>query len=156
MAVIKLETIIHADVEVCFDLSRSIDLHRVSTAGTNEKAIAGCTSGLIDLNETVTWEATHFGIRQQLTSIISIYERPFHFRDEQVKGAFKYIIHDHLFEMQNGVVLMKDIFSYAAPFGWMGTIAEKVLLNSYLKKFLITRNNIIKEYAESNKWKTIV
>jgi len=153
MAVITLETIIHADIEVCFDLSRSIDLHCVSTAGTNEKAIAGCTSGLINLNETVTWEATHFGLRQQLTSVISAYERPFYFRDEQVKGAFKYIIHDHLFEMQNGAVLMKDIFSYAAPFGWIGTIAEKTLLTPHLKKFLIERNNIIKEYAEGNRWK---
>ncbi|MFX8875810.1 hypothetical protein ABTM97_19785, partial [Acinetobacter baumannii] len=80
------------DIEKCFDLARSIDLHQISTAETNEKAIAGKTNGLINLNETVTWEATHFGIRQKLTSKITKFDRPYHFRDEQVKGAFKCFI----------------------------------------------------------------
>ena len=38
---------IKASIEIVFDLSRSIDLHILSTEQTNEKAIAGKTSGLI-------------------------------------------------------------------------------------------------------------
>ena len=57
MPTIKLETIIKSTIETCFDLSRSIDLHRISTANTNEKAIDGITKGLINLNEFVTWRA---------------------------------------------------------------------------------------------------
>lgn len=48
MPTIQLETIIDADIKICFDLSRSIDLHQISTAKTNEKAIAGVTAGLIN------------------------------------------------------------------------------------------------------------
>jgi len=41
MPAIYLETQIKSTVEVCFDLSRNIDFHQISTAETNEKAIAG-------------------------------------------------------------------------------------------------------------------
>jgi len=63
MPTIKLETKIKSGINICFDLSRSIDLHQISTVKTNEKAIDGRTKGLIDLNEFVTWRATHFGIK---------------------------------------------------------------------------------------------
>ena len=83
MPKIELITSIRSTPEICFDLSRSIDLHQISTAKTNEKAIAGIITGLINLGETVTWEATHFGITQKLTSKITAFKRPFHFRDDR-------------------------------------------------------------------------
>ena len=61
MPEIKLQTYINADIQVVFDLARSIDLHTISTAHPHEKAIAGKTSGLISLGEEVTWKARHFG-----------------------------------------------------------------------------------------------
>ena len=53
MPKIKLKTIIHADIEICFDLARSIDLHSISTAKTDEKAVDGKMKGLIELNEFI-------------------------------------------------------------------------------------------------------
>lgn len=156
MPIIELETYIDADIEICFDLSRSIKLHSISTAETSEKAIDGKIDGLIELNETVTWQGTHFGVRQKLTSKITAFERPFHFRDEQQKGIFKFIKHDHHFEENNGRILMKDIFVYEAPFGFLGKIVEKIILTNYLKKFLTKRNQIIKEYAESDLHKSLL
>ena len=64
---IHLETEIKADKEIVFDLSRSIDLHKISTEHTNETAVDGKTSGLIGANEWVTCKAKHFGIYQKLT-----------------------------------------------------------------------------------------
>ncbi len=77
MPKIQLETDIQSTLEICFDLARSIDLHKISTRHTKEEAIAGRTVGLIVLGEFVTWQATHFGIRQQLTSKITAMERPY-------------------------------------------------------------------------------
>jgi|SRR3954465_12342153 len=156
MPTIELKTEIKSDIETCFDLARSIDFHKISTAHTNEKAIAGRTSGLINLNESVTWQATHFGIRQKLTSKITSFERPFHFRDEQLKGAFKFIMHDHYFEEQNGKTIMKDVFSFQSPLGMFGQLFDKLVLTEYLKKILVERNSLIKEYAETTKWKLIL
>ena len=98
MPTIAVTTEIAAPVETVFDLSLSIDLHVESTSLTNETAVAGRTTGLIELGETVTWEATHFFVRQQLTVCIKQYDRPRHFRDTMVDGIFSRFDHDHHFE----------------------------------------------------------
>jgi ligand-binding SRPBCC domain-containing protein len=156
MPTITLKTEIKAKIEICFDLSCSIDLHTISTSKTNEKAIDGRTSGLISLNDFITWEAIHFGIKQQLTSKITQFEKPFHFRDEQLKGAFKSMVHDHYFEEKDGITTMTDHFEFSSPYGVIGKAFNFLVLEKYLPNFLITRNKVIKEYAESEKWKLIL
>ena len=156
MPTIELKIEIQGDIETCLDLARSIDFHKISTAKTNEKAISGRTSGLINLDECVTWQATHFGIRQKLTSKITAFKKPFYFRDEQLTGIFKFIVHDHYFEQQSGKIIMKDVFSFQSPFGIFGKIFDKLVLTKYLTKFLEERNELIKEYAETTKWKSVL
>lgn len=156
MPKIELITEINSTLEICFDLSRSIDLHKISTAQTKEEAIAGVTAGLINLNETVTWQATHFGIKQKLTSKITAFDRPNYFIDEQVNGIFKSIIHEHRFEQASGKVIMKDIFEFQSPLGILGKIFNHLVLTTYMTKFLLDRNQIIKEFAETDQWKTIL
>ena len=63
MPIVKLVTDIRAPIERVFDLSLSIDMHKASMAGSGETAVAGVTSGLIGLGESVTWRARHFGVR---------------------------------------------------------------------------------------------
>lgn len=156
MPTIELTTEINATIDICFDLSRSIDLHTISTAHTNEQAIDGKTNGLINLHETVTWQATHFGIRQQLTSKITAFERPYYFTDEQVTGIFKSLIHQHSFEKVGNKVVMKDVFEFHSPFGMIGKLFNHLVLANYLKKLLLKRNQIIKEFAETEKWKNVL
>lgn len=156
MPVIELTTAINAPIERCFDLARSIDLHKLSTEGTNEEAVAGVTSGLIGRNEEVTWRARHFGIVQKLSSRITKFDRPYHFRDEMIKGIFKAISHDHLFHEADGMTVMKDEFYFESP-GWIiGTLFNHLVLTNYLRELLVKRNQIVKEYAESTLWKKIL
>jgi len=149
MPLIYLETIIDAPIEQCFDLSRSIDLHVESTKHTGEKAIAGKTSGIIELHETVTWRAKHFGIRQNLTSKITAMDCPYYFVDEMVKGAFKSFRHEHKFESIDGGTKMVDLFSYQSPLGLLGKIADWLFLKKYMTELLIKRNEVIKRHAEN-------
>ena len=51
---------------------------------------------------------------------------------------------------------MKDVFNFQSPLGFMGAITDKLILTKYLQKLLTERNNIIKEFAETEKWKTIL
>jgi len=148
MPVIQIETTINAPNEICFDLSRSIDLHQQSMQHTDEKAIAGRTEGLIELGEEVTWQATHFGIKQNLTSKITAFDYPHSFRDEMVKGAFKSFTHDHLF--------MQDRFEFESPMGWLGRMFNHVILTRYMTELLRRRNQMIKEVAESGRWEEIL
>jgi ligand-binding SRPBCC domain-containing protein len=156
MPKIELVTEIKSTIDICFDLARSVDLHKISTAKTNEQAIEGKTSGLICLNEFVTWQATHFGVRQKLTSKITAFDRPNYFVDEQIKGTFKSIYHEHKFEQIADKVIMKDIFEFHSPFGLFGQLFNKLILTNYLHKLLVDRNNVIKEFAETNKWKLVL
>ncbi len=128
----------------------------ISTAKTEERTIDGKVSGLIALNDWVTWEAVHLGVKQKLTSRITAYERPLYFVDEQVKGAFKSIYHEHRFEAVADKVIMKDYFTFQSPFGIFGQLFNRLYLTKYLKQFLIERNAVIKEYAETGKWKLIL
>ena len=97
MELITLHTFINADIKTCFDLARNIDFHQESLQHSNEKAISGKTSGLIELGEFVTWEAKHFGFTHNLTSKITEFESPNYFVDEMVFGAFTSFRHEHIF-----------------------------------------------------------
>ncbi|MCZ4410015.1 SRPBCC family protein [Cryomorphaceae bacterium 1068] len=153
---IELQTEIKADIETVFDLSRSIDLHKLSTQQTNETAVAGKTSGLIGLNETVTWRAKHFGIYQHLTSKITAYDRPTYFVDEMISGAFKRFKHEHRFSATDGGTLMTDIFDYESPFGILGKLVDQLILEKYMTNLLTQRNSVVKEVAESGKRKELL
>lgn len=149
MAVINLETRIKAPARVCFDIARAVEAHTDSLAHTKEKVVAGRMSGLFELNDTVTWEANHLGIRQHLTVKITRMEPYTMFEDKMVKGAFKSFEHQHYFEQQGDYTLMKDVFSYEVP-GWIfGKIVDVLVLKRYMTKLLITRNDAIKRAAES-------
>src|SRR5690606_38489731 len=137
---IKLKTEIQAPIELVFDLSRSIDLHKISTRHTNETAIAGKVSGLIELNEFVTWKAKHFGVYQTLTSKITEFDRPRYFVDEMVKGAFKRFRHEHHFSFESQHTFMHDIFEYKARLGLIGKLADALFLKKYMIRLLEKRN----------------
>ena len=148
MPKIELLTEINAPIENVFNLARSIDMHMESTKQTGEKAIAGKTSGLIELGETVTWRAKHFGIRQTLTSKITEFDRPNYFVDEMIKGAFKSFRHEHHFSASNGKTLMKDVFVFESPLGVLGGLFNWLVLTRYMKSLLEERNRVIKDAVE--------
>lgn len=149
MTTIELSTYIKAPIQLVFDLSRDISAHEASTSNTREKAIAGVTSGKINLGETVTWRAKHFGFYLKHTSLITAFESPIYFVDEMTKGVFKSLHHKHLFKEVDGGTEMTDIFNYEVPYGIFGKLFNYLILKSYLTKFLLERNKYLKNNAES-------
>ena len=148
MPTIILDTEINGSIQKCFDAARSIDLHQSSMNRFNEKAIGGVTSGLINKGESVTWIAKHFGINITMTVAITEMESPDHFTDEMVKGPFKSMKHQHLFSHEKGKTIMKDVFRFEVPLGLLGRCFNKLFLDTYMKKLLISRNKAIKSFVE--------
>jgi ligand-binding SRPBCC domain-containing protein len=156
MPTIHLTTFIAAPADRVFDLARSIDLHRKSMAHTAEEAIAGTTTGLIGPDETVTWKAKHLMKIRILKSRITAMNRPLSFTDEMVNGDFKSLRHEHHFKsIENGTLLI-DLFYFESPYGGIGRLANDLFLTRYMKRLLETRNQAIKDYAETEKWKFIL
>lgn len=150
MTTIHLITKINAPIQYVFDLNRNIDIHKLSTAKSKETAIAGITSGLINLNETVTWQGKHFGIYQTHKSQITAMEFPSYFVDEMLEGRFTRFKHEHTFVEKNGKTVMIDSIEYQTPFGIFGKLFDKLFLKNYLTKFIKERNEFIKNLAEKN------
>ena len=124
-----------------------------STARTGERAVAGVTSGLMALGQEVTWRARHFGTWQHLTSRITAFVRPFHFRDSMVRGAFQRFDHDHFFSPRGEVTLMRDVFDFQSPFGILGRVADRLFLIAYMRRLLLARNALIKTVADTENWR---
>jgi ligand-binding SRPBCC domain-containing protein len=158
MPTIELITRIRAPRERCFDLSRSVEIHVSSTQETGERAVGGVTTGLLGPGQEVTWSARHFGVRQRLTSRITAFDRPAHFRDSMVAGAFRRFDHDHFFEARGGeeVTEMREVFDFESPLGPLGRIADALVLTRYLRGFLERRNEVIKRSAESDEWRALL
>lgn len=148
MTVITIVTQIRAAPERCFDASRDLDLHLQSMEDTGERAVAGRMSGLIEMGEQVTWEARHFGIRQRFTSAITAYDRPRHFQDSMLRGAFRSFVHDHYFESCDGGTRMTDVLAFRSPFGVIGAIVDRLLMTNYLTRLLTKRNEVVKASLE--------
>ena len=153
MPTIVLNTSIAAPLERCFDLARSVEFHLASTPGSAEQVVGPIKSGLLGLGDEVTWRARHLGATRRLTSRIVAYQRPIHFRDSQVRGPFRSFDHDHEFLRMSAQTLMTDRFRFAAPFGPLGRLVERLILTRYLTRVLRERGRLLKAAAESEEWR---
>ena len=149
MTTIIITTKIKAPIESVFDTARNIDIHQLSAIKSNEKAIDGKTSGLIELNETVTWSGKHFGLNLMHKSKITQFKFPTFFVDEMEDGHFKSFKHEHFFQTEKNYTVMIDRLDYETPYGFLGIIFDKIILKKYLTNFIKTRNEILKNLAEN-------
>lgn len=121
---------------------------------SGERAVAGVTNGLLSLNDQVTWEARHFGIRQRLTSRITAFDAPHLFVDEQVAGAFKRFRHEHRFEqLAPSRTRISDAFEFESPFGPLGTVANALILSRHMTRLLTAHQHHLKSALESTVWR---
>ena len=53
-------------------------------------------------------------------------------------------------------ILIIDIIEFESPYGIIGQLTNQLFLTSYLHQLLLHRNEVIKQYDESSKWKAIL
>jgi ligand-binding SRPBCC domain-containing protein len=145
---IRVQTLINAPIQRCFDLARSVDAHIASTAASGERVISGKAHGLLEAGESVTWEARHFGIRLRQGSTITRFEPPHVFVDESTGGPLRSLRHVHQFLSDGGATLMVDTFEYELPMGMLGRLADRIAVERHLRRFLANRATYLKKVAE--------
>lgn len=148
MPTFTVTTAIRAPLELCFDLSRDLELHVRSFAHTGEKLVDGPGCRLIELGQRVTWEARHFGVRQRLTAEITAFDRPRHFQDTMRRGAFARFVHDHHFVRDGELTVMRDVVDFASPLGLLGRLVDAILMTRYLRALITGRAAVIRTEAE--------
>ncbi len=90
-----------------------------------------------------------FGIKTDwMTEITQVREKEF-FVDEQRVGPYALWHHQHHIEPIKNGVLMTDIVTYSPPFGFLGAIANTLMIKSKLKEIFDYRfRAVIKKYGE--------
>ena len=150
MPTIILETLINAPADICFDLMRDIRLHAETMAVTDERAVAGVVEGKIGLGQTVTFEGTHFGMKQRMTVEVVEFDRPTLFVDEMTEGRFRRFKHIHEFGESSNGTLMKDTLVWESPLGPLGRIVDALFIKPHLTNLVTKRNARLKALAEAS------
>ena len=149
MPFITLATLIRAAPDVCFDLARDAQLHVESARQTGERIVAGRATGLWQLNDEITFEGRHLGVRQRFTARVAALQHPHFFTDEMTRGAFASLKHTHLFQALPGdKTRMIDVIEWRAPLGWAGALVSDKIIAAHLAQFLRGRAWHIKMRAQ--------
>ena len=86
-----------------------------------------------------------WGIKMTWVTEITHVKEKEYFVDEQRVGPYAIWHHEHKIESIEGGVLMTDIVSYKPPFGFLGSIANSVLIKKKLKEIFNYRKNAIEK-----------
>ncbi|MCW8897284.1 MAG: SRPBCC family protein [Flavobacteriales bacterium] len=85
------------------------------------------------------------GIKTTWVTEISQVKDKEYFVDEQRVGPYKLWHHQHIILPINGGVLMKDIVSYVPPFGFLGVIANKLIIRNKLNEIFNFRTKAMEK-----------
>ncbi|PRY15815.1 SRPBCC family protein [Kineococcus rhizosphaerae] len=146
---IEVVTDVAADPGVVFDLELDVDMHTASLRGSGERATTGSGRRRLQLGDEVTFHARHLGLPWRMTSRVTAYDRPHRFVDEQTRGPFRSLHHEHLFAALPGGTRMTDRMSVTAPAGPLGAVVAHLVLAPYLRRLLRRRAAHVKQVAES-------
>jgi hypothetical protein len=156
MEKIEFSTNIKAPIQRCFDLARSIDFRKISLDELNEESVAGCTTGLIGPNQHVLLQSTVGGVRLSTDLKIEKFNPPFFFSYEIVDSAFHSIVHDYYFyDISEETVMINHLY-YRTRWGLAGDLFNFLFLHKYLTRLITKRNDLLREFAESDKWKDFI
>jgi ligand-binding SRPBCC domain-containing protein len=145
-APIEIVTTIEASRDIVFGLELDMDVHAASLAASGETATTSTGRRHVALGDEVTFRARHFGLVWRMTSRITAYEPPHRFVDDQVRGPFRTMRHEHLFDdLGDGRTRMTDRMTVRAP----GDPVARWLLTPYLRRLLRQRAAHIGQRAEA-------
>lgn len=153
---IHLTTFIKAPAKLVFDLSRNTTIVRKALEGRKEILTANAASVLLTLSDTITLSAKHLGKTRVMTLMITEMEEAQKFVEEQVKGDLKGFRHEHYFKQVDNGSLLIDLVYMEEPRDAIGGLLGRLFMKRYFEKMLNKRNELIRKYAESDKWRTIM
>lgn len=94
----------------------------------------------------ITYKVTPLpGLRVTWVTEISHVKEPEYFIDDQKSGPFRLWHHQHHFMAVDDGVEMTDIVTYAAPLGWLGLLAEKLVIGRRVRYIFEYRSKVMED-----------
>jgi len=91
----------------------------------------------------ITYQIRWAGVPLSWKTIITEYEPPFYFVDEQAQGPYKFWRHRHSFHPAENGTIVSDRVEYALPLGPAGWIAHKLLVARQLREIFAYRQKTL-------------
>lgn len=156
MPSIHLTTFIGAPVERVFDLSRHLALYKLIFHQKTDSFSSGAASGLLTKGETVSVISKIAGkSRMSMIKLVDI-RRPASFVEEQVKGDLDHYRHEHHFKpIDNGTIII-DLVEFDSPKDIRAKLFGRNYFKKYIEELLRKRNDIVRGYAETEKWRAVL
>jgi ligand-binding SRPBCC domain-containing protein len=98
------------------------------------------------INYIITWK----GIPMRWRTIISAYDPPHTFVDEQLRGPYALWHHTHEFREVDGGVEMTDTVRYKLPFGFIGRIVHALIVRKQVERIFEYRRGVILAMIEDH------
>jgi ligand-binding SRPBCC domain-containing protein len=90
------------------------------------------------------------GVNMRWSTLITDYDPPHRFVDEQLKGPYSYWHHTHTFrETDDGTWIMDEV-RYVVPFGLLGRILHSIIIRPRLEKIFTHRAEVIHSIFETS------
>ncbi|MCU0379668.1 MAG: SRPBCC family protein [Chitinophagaceae bacterium] len=156
MPKIHITSFFKAPVDRVFDLSRNLALRKKSLHVGKEQLLSSSGDSLVHAGETITLRAKHLGKSREITARITELNQPLRFTEEQVKGDLKSYRHEYHFKATDNGTILIDILEFEGPRDLLGSLASTFFLKSYLESMLRKKNELLKQYAETEKWKAVL
>ncbi len=86
-----------------------------------------------------------FGISMTWVTEITHVAEKHYFVDEQRSGPYSMWHHQHILEPAGGGVLMIDIVSYKPPFGFLGAVANNLIIRHKLNDIFNYREKVLED-----------
>jgi ligand-binding SRPBCC domain-containing protein len=99
----------------------------------------------VEEGTTIDYRLGIHGIPMKWRSLISVWNPPFEFVDEQLKGPYQTWVHQHLFQAKEGGVLVTDRVRYKVI---GGALIHKLFVVRDLRRIFTYRSTALKAIAE--------
>lgn len=83
------------------------------------------------------------GLKLKWRTLITEYEPPRYFVDEQIEGPYRFWRHEHTIEPDPSGAIIGDRVEYALPLGWLGRLVHRLLVRRQLEAIFRYRRRAI-------------
>ena len=147
---INMKQYINKPLEVVFEFFSKPENLEMITPKSLSFNILTPTPIKMEKGSLIDYTIRLFGVPIHWRTLISDYEPPFRFVDQQIKGPYTFWHHTHTFRLVEGGVEIIDQVKYSLPLGWLGTLAHAIWVRKDLEEIFEYRKTVIQNYFEIN------
>ena len=108
----------------------------------------------MEVGRLIDYNIYLLGIPIHWRTLITDYEPPNMFVDQQIKGPYAMWHHTHTFHKVKGGVEIKDRVVYSIPFGFLGRLLNYLWIKRDLNNIFLHRKKVIDKLFENNDYKS--